>query len=711
MKKLLKIVLITLCSLFLVICIAGYVILAHVDLNQYKGKIIELANKATGRELTIGDIRIKPSFSPTIELNKVTFSNADWSKEALMASAEAIDVSVALIPLIHNSIEIKFGISNAIVNLEENKDGVTNWVFESVEEKTKEIEQPQAEEKTSLGFSLIKRAEAAEIEETAQTDNSILTSIVIKEVALNNVQVNYTDKTTQKQTYDIQFLRLDENDDNNIDFDFKVNDGLYAGKGSVGALTLLKTDKAYPVKANLEVMGIKLITDLELFNVLTDIQFSGSVIAKGFMGKGSTYNESAQVQIKGDLKKIEALINSVQVAGNVINGNISVKLDGQLPEIKANLGSDKIDIASFAMPKKAAWIFSLIKEAQATTLVPADKIPYDVLSIVNADANVNVVKIVNGNVAILQDLKVNAKINNGSAILKVLQGQLAQGNIKADATLSSSNKALVLNTEVTKVNLLELMKALDVQTDTFYFVSGGVTDLYVKLNGMGNTYVQMVDSLSGQIALIVDKSALHLGNIGVMKGNILTQLLDTLKITKGNDDLNLTCAVVRTDIKDGLAKFPNGVVVNADKFTVVATGDINLKNDKIGLSIKPFGGKLTDTNIAKALSSLVKVTGTLQKPSIGVDTANVVKNVVGATMTGPMYLGAQMVMENDSSPCYTALKDTGYENRFPKSNNLVKSTTDDAGKVLDNSVDMVKDTAKDLLNMFSGKKDKKKNEQ
>ncbi len=703
MKKLLKVVLITLFSLFLIVCVAGYVILSRVDLNQYKGKISQIVYDATGRQLGIGEIKIKPSFSPTVELSQVTFSNATWSKEPLMAAVGAVDVSVELLPLIHKSIVIKrFLISDAVVNLEENKDGSANWVFETKEKE----EQPKTNEKTSFNFSLISVAEAAEIAKSETSENNILSSMIIKEVALDNVKINYTDKTAKKQSYDIETLRLDENDDKNIDFIFKVNDGLYAGEGTVGALTLLNTDKAYPVKADLEVMGIKITTDLALYHVLKDISFAGNIGAKGFLGKDSGYNESAEVQVKGDLKEIAAVIKSIQMAGNVITGDVIAKLDGQVPSVKAVLSSDKIDIASFAKSQKSAWAISLISEAKATTLVPAEVIPYDALSAVNADADISVAKIVNNNATLLNNLKVNAKVNNGVAVLKVLQGQLAKGNIKADATLSAKNKTLALNADMVKVNLLELMNVLDAQSDMFRVVNGGDTDLYIRLNGAGNTYAQVVDSLSGQIALIVDKSALHLGNIGMMKGDIISQLLNTLKITKGNDDLNLACAVVRADVKDGLAKFPNGIVVNADKFTVVANGDVNLKNDKLGLSVKPFGGKLTDTNIAKALSSLVKITGTLQKPTVGIDTANVVKNVVGATMTGPVYLGAQMAMENDSSPCYTALKNTGYEDRFPKSDNLVKSTTDDAGKVLGDSVDMVKDTAKGLLNMFSGKKKK-----
>jgi hypothetical protein len=295
-------------------------------------------------------------------------------------------------------------------------------------------------------------------------------------------------------------------------------------------------------------------------------------------------------------------------------------------------------------------------------------------------------------------------VQNGTANVKISQGKIGQGTIKADATLRAKNKSLVFKANLNKVNVAEVLKALNAESSSFSIVSGSLTDVVIDLTGTGNTYAALVDSLDGQVIVIMDESKLHIGNMSVVKGNILTQLLNTLKLTKENDDLSLKCAVVRADLKSGKATFPSGIVVNADKFTVVADGTINLNNDKISLSVKPFAGKLTDTNIAKALSSLIKLGGTLQEPSIGVDSANALKTIVGVTTAGPVYLGAQMLLENDGSPCYTALAGTAYESRFPKPENVVNDTTEDVGKLLDTSVGSVKDTTKGLLNLISGKK-------
>lgn len=702
MKKALKIIFVSIISLCVLVIAAGYIALTQIDFNSYKDSIVKAVYNATGRKLAIGDIQIKPSLTPMIELRDVSFSNAEWSKNPEMVKAGAIDLEFAIIPLLEKNFVIDtFGIREAVVYLEESANHGANWEF-SAEAA------PAVEEKAafSLDFSLIKSAEAAEV----NTEDNVLTmlsSLVVKKIAFENVVINYTDKASKTQSYNVKSLNLDENNDGNIDFSFDVNNGLYRGTGDLGAPNLLESKEGYPVKADLNVMGIDVSTDMVLKDVLGDISFSGTVQAKNFIGKNYGYNESADVVLKGDLKNIEATIKSLKIAGNEVTGTVSAKLETKIPEIKAVLSSQKIDISSFSAKTKTAWTFSLVKEAQATTLVPAEIIPYQALSGIAANADLSIARVVNGSMTLVEDLGLNAAVSNNAAVLKILKGKVAGGNIKGNAKLNGADKSLSVNAEALKVSLIELMKTLGVSSDSFNFISGSATDLYVDLSGKGTTYAAVAESLNGSVVAIVNKSELHLGNIGMMKGNIISQLFNTLNITKGNDDLNLRCAVVRTDVKDGKAEFPDGIVLNADKFTIVANGDINLKNDKISFSVKPFAGKLTDTNIAKALSSLVKLTGTLQEPKIGVDSANAIKTIVGVTTAGPAYLGAQMLLENDGSPCYTALANTPYADRFPKPANVVTDTAGDVGKILDDSVGMVKNTTKGLFNLLTGDANKK----
>ena len=693
MKKVLKVVLISFFCLVLLVVVGGYVALTQIDFNNYKTHIEKIVQDATGRKLNIGYIKVKPSFSPAVTLENVEFSNVDWAEEKNMFVAKNVDLGLALIPLLKKDIVVDmFAIKDGVVNLEEGEGGKNNWTFEGV--KTENVKQ-----QTSYKFEIIKTANASE--------SNILSSLVIKKVLLDNVGINFTTKSGTTENYSIKKLELSENSEKNIDFDFNVNDGLYQGKGVVGALRLLSSSSGYPVVADLDIMGIKIDTNIMLYNVFEDIRFDGKFEVQKFLGAKSVYNERIDFVLKGDLSNIDVKINSLRVAGNEAKGNIKASLSDKIPSVNIELNSDKIDIDSFKEKKVA---FGLIKEAYALENDNDLVIPYEYFNKAKLDAKIGIKELVNKDMLIASNIVSNIELNNGKFYVNITNAKIAEGDFKFDASLDANSGVLLLNSNASKVNTLNLLQALGGNSDMFRFIDGGITDIDIELSSKGGTKNTLIKGLNGRSVVIVDKSRVYLGNIGLMKGNIVSQLFNSLNITKGNDELALNCAVVRVDFKNGVMKFPNGIAFNADKFTLVANGDINLNNEKIDISFKPFAGKLTDTNIAKALSSLVKLTGTISNPSVGIDGANAIKTFVGVTTAGPVYLGAQMLVESDGSICYTALEGTGFEKRFPEPKNVVQSTPENVGKALNDSVDLIKDTTKGLLNLLSGTNNNKAND-
>lgn len=700
MKKLLKFILISVVSVCVLVVAAGYILLTQIDFNAYKNSIIKIVYEKTGRQLTMDNIQLKPSFNPIVEVQKVTFSNAEWAKNPEMVSAQSIELGFALLPLFHKKIEIDtFTVHDAVVNLEMNSQGKTNWEFS-------DNQSSEVKKQVLSNWNLIKTAYADDTLTTnvpVSGEEFLLSELVVRNLLLDNVQINYTDTAQTVQSYKINNLKLTEADLNNINFDFNVNDGLYTGTGIAGGFSKLEDVNGYPVQGQFDVMGIQATTDVLLYDLMGgDIRFKGNVSAQGFLGKNSGYNESVNANIEGNLKKIKADIQSLMFAGNQIKGTVSVDLNQQVPAIRANLSSDKIDLASFTKKTQSMAAFSLVKEAKATTLVPNEVIPYQYLSDVDAKADVYIGLLSNANVELAKDLTLQAEVVKGILNVKLTKGMIFNGDATAAFNVNASQKSVLFKMDVKRLNLKQALAAAGDIKAALDFRSGSETDIVVNLIGQGDTFADVVDTLNGHFITIMEQSQLHIGNIGLLKGNIISQLLDTLRITKGNDDLNLRCAVVRADLKDGKAQIPNGITVNADKFTIVATGDVNLKKDELNLSFKPFAGKLTDTNLAKVLSSLVKLTGTIQKPKIRVDSANAIKTIVGVTTTGPVYLGSQMLLENDGSPCYTALQGTGLESRFPKPENVVTQTTNDVGQIFDDSVGAVKDTTKGIIDILSG---------
>src|SRR3954470_19285379 len=110
---------------------ALYAIIRSVDFNSYKDLVAQQVKAATGRELVLtGDVRVGISLTPHLEIEQVSFRNADWGTEPQMLKLEKLEADVALLPLLSSQIEIKrVRLIGAEILLETNKDGLGNWVM------------------------------------------------------------------------------------------------------------------------------------------------------------------------------------------------------------------------------------------------------------------------------------------------------------------------------------------------------------------------------------------------------------------------------------------------------------------------------------------------------------------------------------------------------------------------------------------------------
>ena len=197
----------------------------------------------------------------------------------------------------------------------------------------------------------------------------------------------------------------------------------------------------------------------------------------------------------------------------------------------------------------------------------------------------------------------------------------------------------------------------------------------------------------------------NIKSLDKFKGSIFSQILSNLKLNVVNKEMKMSCAVVRGDINSGIVNFPKGIVFNSTDFYVVADGTANMNNDKINLSIQPFSGKIKNANISSILGSLLKITGTVSNPTIGINQTETVKNVVGALASGGIYNAGDMMLKADGSPCYTALKGTIYSDYFEQD----KSIKNNISQTYTNTKEVIKDLgnqAKGFVKGLLGEKNK-----
>lgn len=705
-------------SFLIAVCIIGVIVfVSQFDLNEYKPQIEKLVLDQTGRKLSLnGDIGIKISFVPTIKVSDVSFENASWASSEPMVKIKEADITLGILPLIRKKVEIEeINIIDSVVNLSINSKGEGNWVFA----------QPKGEETAEK-----KEETAANKENTVESAAAapLLAGFVAKKFYIENGILNHKDlrSNNQMQLKIKSFELAAVNADSQVDLKYDVlfNKEEIKGTAKADSINALLNNEPYHVNLTTKAYNLSVKANALLTDLMGDLKFdvsSNIVSPEGNFGLPKTDLTST---VKGDLNVINATISKLDLGSNVAEGQFKINLSGSVPSINGNISSKLFDIRRLTLKQKTAFV-SIINEAHAASFVPNEKLDLSALKTVDANVKFDIAKLILNEDISFDNLKGTADVKKGVLNINPLSFVAGGGTISGKASIAAGNNALTLDLDGKDVVIQNFLKSLDPKNDaTFGFKSGGKTDLHIALKSSGATYQNLVENLQGQTLIVIGESQLQAGALKYLKGGFITQLLSALSIEAKDPKMSLKCAVLRADFKDGKAKFPKGIVFDSKKMTVVGDGNVNLKNDKIDISIKPFNGNLTDTNIAQAISSLVKVSGTVSKPSIAIDTASVVKNVVGVAMTGPAFIGSQLLLDADPAPCYTALKETVYGDMFEAptgikagAQNVYQGTSDlvegginlvtgTADAVVGGGVALIGETAKGVLNLFSGKKKK-----
>ncbi len=161
-------------SLFLALVIVGLIIaISMVDLNKYKPKIEEAVKNSSGYELKInGDITT--SFSPVgISISDVSLANPKAKSDKEFFTLKNIKVAVEVKPLLSKEIKVKYiTLNDVTLSIKKLKNQKFNF----------EVEQKKP----------IKSEKKSKVSKDNKANGS-LPLVNIKEVRLNNVNINYED--------------------------------------------------------------------------------------------------------------------------------------------------------------------------------------------------------------------------------------------------------------------------------------------------------------------------------------------------------------------------------------------------------------------------------------------------------------------------------------------------------------------------------------
>ena len=359
---------------------------------------------------------------------------------------------------------------------------------------------------------------------------------------------------------------------------------------------------------------------------------------------------------------------TAKLGNSDLAGRVAVSLGGKRPRLEARLSSKQIDLDEFlpAAPgeppaaegnEKTETEKENGKEGGAVRLFSADPLPLDGLKAADAKLVFRAERMkVRG--LVLSDVAVDVGLSGGKLVVKPLTASVAGGQVSGDIAVDGGAAAprLAVNVDARKVDLGRLLKDMEI-TD----VLETHLDATVRIKGGGKSVRAIMAGLNGDILATLGEGRINNKAVDLVGADLVTEVFTSLNpLARKDDYTQLTCAVVRMSIVNGVATADKGIAVETTKMNIVGSGTINLKTEKLDLAVRPRPKEGLGLSLG-GLAGLVRVKGTLAEPRVGIDEMGVAKTglAVGAALaTGGLSMVAQGLFDKGTEgapPCQVAL--------------------------------------------------------
>ena len=445
--------------------------------------------------------------------------------------------------------------------------------------------------------------------ESATPSNGDDSFVSIENVSVTDARISYQDGSRPQNIFEVQRLSLSGGGDKTaIQLDMKhANDSLGVSGKVTSVRKILNSWNASPLKVNIDL----------------DITLNGkSLLVRGDVHKTPQQLVSFDITLKSKSFDLTSLVTGSALAVS----------DGNIPHTASK-------------PKgKSKYFFN------------EDHLPFDLLPMANGKVNVDIAQLGLPDQEPIRDLRATLTFSGDRINMQDFSFDLgngrAQGNVSLDK-FQSTAPSLSIDGFAKGFTIEQIL------ADAKSKVSGGDTKVAFNLKSSGISMHQLASRANGKIQISVGQAKLSTSFLN-KGGDFVITVLDAVNpLRKKSNQTVLECAVAYLPINNGLVSVVDTVGVETDRLDVVLNGSVNLNNEEINLKI--FPREKSGLTLGVDLGNLIKLQGTLQNPSSGINQAGVVNSAVTIGL-GILTGGATILAENaksmatKSQPCKTALR-------------------------------------------------------
>lgn len=228
------------------------------------------------------------------------------------------------------------------------------------------------------------------------------------------------------------------------------------------------------------------------------------------------------------------------------------------------------------------------------------------LAALNLDLDIDLARIVSGEEPV-GTLSVNVTGRNGVLNAEPFKGSLYGGQVKGAVDMNAQTlpAKIKIVLDVLGLDYVDMNGGGDNMT--------GEADIHVKLDGEGESYEALWNSLDGSIAVIGGAGNFKSAAMNLWGTGLLTTMVPNLD---PESEAAMNCVIAMFKVEGGIAK-SDAVFMDMKRLTIAGEGEINLPAAEINMRLKPSpkGISLGDMSVP------VRIKGPLFAPSVGVDRA------------------------------------------------------------------------------------------
>lgn len=256
---------------------------------------------------------------------------------------------------------------------------------------------------------------------------------------------------------------------------------------------------------------------------------------------------------------------------------------------------------------------------------------------------------------LLKNFKITSKADKGKIILSPLSLELAEGLLQGSVIINNASTQMHIHAK--DVILEKLLN----QTIGNKGLVGGKTQMTLFATGEGTTLDQILKTLTGRAFFVLKNAKIEDYVLKTSVSQVFFQSFQVLNpLVEKQKHTHIQCAVLRADLKNGMAYIKNNFGLETPEFNVFGNGTLDLQTQAINFQLtnKLKGG--LHIEIGK-FAKYVDIKGTLTDPKPSFNPQGLIQEgfslLSGLATGGVSYLAEQIVKmaETNQSACESVM--------------------------------------------------------